>query len=458
MENRTRKEFDAMDPRILRRTMGLCPVCRREVKADVQRDGSAICLIKHCPEHGSVSDPLAQGDDYRDLENYYFSLMNTSGKKKPGGAELQVTFKCNMDCRICYLGDFKGQLIDFEPTLQEIENTVRESKYRVFTISGAEATCREDLFEIIRILKRHKKKVGLNTNGVKLADPDYTRQLKEAGIDEVTVQFSGFDPEAERLLRGGDYISFKLKALENLKELGISSRVNMLVAKGINEDQMVRVLKHIIQSGFIKMVNFSGIQFIGRAGDFPREHYIMPDDMLKILEDQTGGKIRRKHIYLLKKIELALSSFMSKTSCLYSFVSLIVRAGDGYEPIDHFLDLDGIETYLDKYRDLYLRNPFRARAYLLLMGLPIVMFHIKRFSIVRELFLAATSYLLGKNYLSRSNQFVYLVFSVECDPHRMDQAVHDHCPHRFILFFDRVNGRFVRRSRPIESTKWLLWK
>ena len=458
MEIRTQKEFDAMDPKILRRTMGLCPVCRLEVKADVRRNGNAICLTKHCPEHGSVSDHLAQGDDYRDLEDYYFSVMNSSGEKKPGGAELQVTFKCNMDCRICYLGDFKDQLIDFEPTLQDIENAVRESKYRVFTISGAEATCREDLFEIIRILKKHKKIVGLNTNGVKLADPDYARQLKESGVDEVTVQFSGFDTEVEQRLRGRDYIPLKLKALENLEALGISARINMLVAKGINEDQMVPVLRYVIQSGFIKMVNFGGIQFVGRADGFPREHYIMPDDMMKIIEDQTGGKIRKKHIYLLKKVELALSSFMKKTSCLYSFVSLVVRSGDEYEPIDHFLDLDGIEKYLDKYRDLYSRNPFWARTYLLLMGLPIMMFHVKHLSILQELFLTATSYLFGKNYLSKSNRFVYLVFSVECDPYRMDQAVHDHCPHRFILFFDRVNGQFVRRSRPIESTKWLLWK
>jgi molybdenum cofactor biosynthesis enzyme MoaA len=447
-----------MDSAILRRTSGLCPACRREVTADVRQNGNEICLTKHCPEHGSVSDPLAQGDDYKDLEDYYFSLMGSNSGKKSGRAILQVTFKCNMACRVCFLGDFKKHLIDFEPTLQEIEDAVKESDCRSYTISGAEATCREDLFEIIRILKRRKKIVGLITNGVKLADPDYAKQLKESGVDEVTVQFSGFDSKAEKLLRGSDSISVKLQALENLKELRIPAYINMLVAKGINEEQMVPVLSRVIKDGFIKMVNFSGILFLGEAEGFPRKHYIMPDDMLRVIEEQTGGKIQRKNAYLLKKIELAVSSFMNKKSCLYSFVSLIVKSGDGYEAIDRFLDLEGIEPHLDRYRAIYLCNPFLARMYLALMGLPIMIFHVKRFLILKELFLTATSHLFGGNLLSRASRFIYLIFSVECDPHRMDRAIHDNCPQRFMLFFEQVGEQFVRRSRPIESTTWLLWK
>lgn len=456
IEIQTQEDFNVKDLMILRQTAGLCPVCRREVKADVQQNGNEISLIKYCPEHGPASDPLAKGDDYKDLENYYFSLMNASGKNKPRVAQLQVTFKCNMDCKICYLGDFKTKLVDFEPTLLEIEDAVKKSEYRVYTIGGAEATCREDLFEIIRILKKHKKIVGLNTNGVKLADPDYARRLKESGIDEVNVQFSGLDPEAELLLRGGDYISLKLKSLDNLKALKIPTRINMLVAKGINEDQMVPVIKYAVEGGFIKLVSFGGILFAGKADGFSKEHYIMPDDMLRIVEDQTGGRIQRKHAFLFKKIELVLSSFVSKAACLYNFAFLVVRSGNGYESLARFLDLEGMEPYLDKYRDIYLHNRFLARTYLLLMGLPIMIFHVRFFRIAWELFLAATEYLSNRNYLKKSSRFVYLVFSVECDPCRMDQAVHDHCPHRFVLFFDRVGGRFVRRTRLDESPKWLL--
>lgn len=447
------------EPVVLRQTIGLCPVCRKEVKAEVLENEDEICLSKCCPEHGKTQDPLAKGNFYKDLEKYYFPLMSINEKRKEGNAELLVTFKCNMDCGVCYLGDFRRQLIDFEPTFEEIENTVKASKDKIFIISGGEATCREDLFDIIRMLKKHKKVVGLNTNGIKLAELEYAWELKNAGIDEVNLQFSGFSPKAEEYLRGKDFLPFKLKALENLKNSGIPTRMNVLIAKGVNDEQIGGIIKYVSENKFIKMVNFGGLLFFGRAINFPKEQYVMPDDMLRLAEEQSGGKIKRKYAYLFKKLELALSSFMDNSNCIYWLGYLVVRCGDKYEPIDKFLDLEAIEPYLDKYRLIYLRNRFLAKIYLVMMGLPIAIFHLRISFVLIDFFLVGISFLFKANYFAKSKRFIYFLFSVECDPYRMDFAIHKNCPHKSMFFFDRVNHEFVKAKEPIiMGPKWMYWE
>lgn len=443
--------------RTLRKTSGLCPICRKAVDSAISEDRGKILFERFCPEHGNISAPLSQGEYYGKIDEFYFPLMNNGKNNKEGAAELLVTFKCSMDCPVCYLGGFKKELIDFEPSLFELEEFIKKASDRTFILSGGEPTYREDLFEIIRLLKKYKKIVGINTNGLKLADMDYVNELKKSGIDEVDIQFCGFNPKAEEYLRGKDYIPVKLKALENLKQANIATRINALVVAGINEEQIKKIIDFALNNSFIKMVNFGTLLFIGNAIDFPKEHYLMPDDMLGIAEKQTNGKIKKENVYLFKKLEIVLSSFMNRSTCLYSLISLLVRDAQNYESIDKYINLKKIEPFLNKYQKIYVRNIYLAKAYLFLIAPLIIIFYTRINKILKDLFVTAMAFFLKGNYFSKTSRFVYVLFTVECDPYRMDYAIHNNCPRKSILFFDISNHKFVRKSKPIKSTDWLLW-
>lgn len=442
---------------VLRETKGLCPYCRRKVDSKVSEENNRIFLSKFCPQHGMMQEPLAQNTYYRKIEEFYFPLISTRNRKE-GATELIVTFKCNMNCPVCYLGDFQKELINFAPTIEELKNFIETTKDKTFILSGGEPTCREDLFDIIRLLKKYKKTVGMNTNGLKLVDMEYVKALKKAGIDEISIQFSGFNSNAEEYLRGKDYIQDKLKALQNLKTIGIPTRINALIAGGINEEEVIRIMNYALNNSFIKMVNFGALLFVGWAADFPREQYLMPDDILRIAEENTSGKINRENVYLFKKLEIALSSLINKSTCLYYLTSLAIRTPQGYETIDKYINLKGIEHFLDRYQKLYKYNKGFARIYLILFSPIILILYTHLWKIFKEFFLTVMAFLFKGNYFSKSDKFLYFLFTVECDPNRMDYAIHRNCPRKSILFFNRTKCGFVRTKEPIESTNWLLWR
>jgi uncharacterized radical SAM superfamily Fe-S cluster-containing enzyme len=439
----------------LRATQSLCPICNRFVEAKVLKDSENIILAKYCPSHGRTDALLAQNTYYKHLDEFYFSLMDKGKKRKEGTVELLITFRCNMNCPVCYLGEFKKQ-INLDPTLEELVEFIKTTKERKFILTGGEPTCREDVLEIIRVIKRRRKIVGMKTNGLKLADMDYVAELKKAGIDEVELQLSGTDSKAESYLRGEDHISLKLKALENLRKFCIPTRINALIAGGINENQLQEILYLALSNSFIKMINFGTMQFVGSAINFPHERYLMPDNLLRLLEEQTEGKIKRKHAYLFKKLEITLSTLFNRTTCLYNFIYLIIRDKANFNSIDKYIDLDAIEPYLNRYQEIYVHNHFLAKLYLFLISPLIMIFHAKSIKILKELFISTAAFLSKSSFLLRSNRLIYLLFTVECDPYRMDYSIYQNCPCKVVHFFDKFNGKFIKTRKPLESTDWLL--
>ena len=99
-----------------------------------------------------------------------------------------------------------------DPTIDTIGNWLESVRHAcgdhiVIQLSGGEPTVREDLPEIIRLARSYGFGfVQINTNGLRLSeDPAYARQLREAGLSSVFLQFDGTRDEIYRKLRGRDY-------------------------------------------------------------------------------------------------------------------------------------------------------------------------------------------------------------------------------------------------------------
>lgn len=178
-------------------TVALCPKCRREVPAiikagsDANLNGGAcltpaVWMDKHCPRCGDSSVVLEKD------ANFYarISMMVHVPSPHTNYYYINITNHCNTACPNCY-ADIDNSSID--PSIDEIMADVRTSPNPFILLCGGEPTTRTDLPDLIRRIKNDGRYVGLMTNGIKLAEPNYAVGLKVAGLDRISISVHGND-------------------------------------------------------------------------------------------------------------------------------------------------------------------------------------------------------------------------------------------------------------------------
>src|SRR5438046_923896 len=99
--------------------------------------------------------------------------------------EVTVHFKCNLKCVHCMI---EGTMDWLRPESDKefgriLARNAREHRWKGLTLTGSEVTLRADLPDLARAARKHGfDHVRIQTHGVRLADPDYCRELVDAGI------------------------------------------------------------------------------------------------------------------------------------------------------------------------------------------------------------------------------------------------------------------------------------
>ncbi len=125
-----------------------------------------------------------------DLEvTYPFSARPSA----PYRMDLAITYRCNNDCHHCYN---QPQRKGTELTTSEWKTAISKLwdigiPHIVFT--GGEPTMRQDLSELIAFAQQTGQVTGLNTNGRRLNDAGYVKQLVDAGLDHVQITLESHD-------------------------------------------------------------------------------------------------------------------------------------------------------------------------------------------------------------------------------------------------------------------------
>jgi cyclic pyranopterin phosphate synthase len=106
-----------------------------------------------------------------------------------------VDFHCNSACTFCIvqegMNNYRG--VPLERFVAITEENLRSGKYDRVIFTGGEVTLEKSLLQFVEHARNSGafRHVRLQTNGRKLADPDYTRSLVDAGIDEFFVSLHG---------------------------------------------------------------------------------------------------------------------------------------------------------------------------------------------------------------------------------------------------------------------------
>ncbi len=419
---------------VLRATRGMCHDCLREVPAEVVIDDGAAWLEKVCPDHGVSRQLLSRNPDYwTELDRYYFEVNGESYPQRD--FLLRLTERCNLDCPICLAKANTEETTDLDlSNLEELINSKRRIKV---DFMAAEPTLRRDLEDWVRKVKARGHIAALHSNGLRLTDKAFCQRMKDCGFDEVFLQFDGFDEDATRWLRGRDkLVDVKLRAIKNLREVGLATNLTVVVAHNLNEPQISKVLQFALEpeNDHIREVFFLGLRILGsfrdqlaREGNEFDEMAVMPDETLQMLVDQWPRQFSRDDIRIFNKLYFALLSVFEVKKCLYVQHYLALRDGEGgLVPFRDLVDLPRLDRAADRYARQLKRTPTLARARFLASLARQAATH-KMAPVIWDFVRLQLLFRSGMKLDEVSRRVVMLGFITACDPHNYDKQVAINC-------------------------------
>jgi len=204
---------------------------------------------------------------------------------------VSVTDRCNIRCRYCmpedeYVWLPRGSILTFEEIdrLVGVFALLGVSKIR---LTGGEPLLRQQLDHLIALLSARPgiRDLALTTNGIllsRVAEP-----LKRAGLHRVTVSLDTLRPDRFRSFTRSGRHAEVLAGIDAAGAAGFPSvKVNTVVIRGFNDDEMVDLLEFGRARG--AEVRFIEYMDVGGATQWNAADVVSRREMLAALERHYG--------------------------------------------------------------------------------------------------------------------------------------------------------------------------
>ena len=172
---------------------------------------------------------------------------------------ISVTDRCNFRCVYCMPKEVFGRDHSFLErrellTFEEIERLARAFAahgVEKIRITGGEPLVRRDVERLVAQLAAiDGLDLTLTTNGSLL--PQKAHALRDAGLRRITVSLDSLDDETFRAMNDVDFpVARVLEGIDAAAGAGLPVKVNMVVKRGANEDQIVPMAQEFRRRGHI---------------------------------------------------------------------------------------------------------------------------------------------------------------------------------------------------------------
>lgn len=175
---------------------------------------------------------------------------------------VEITHRCNMGCANCYIPNRNVPDMDADWLRGILERMPGRVQVR---LSGGEPTVRNDLPEIVSMVRETGHFPLVMSNGLRLSHPAYVRELKHAGLRAVYLSLNGgLEDEYYRIIDGMACAAKKLAALDTLLAERIYVTVGMILVRGVNEGELAKVYERIRHERRVPEIHLRGIGRLGR--------------------------------------------------------------------------------------------------------------------------------------------------------------------------------------------------
>lgn len=244
---------------------------------------------------------------------------------------ISVTDRCNFRCTYCMPKEVFGDNYAFLPkdemlTFAEIIRIARlfaTLGVKKLRLTGGEPLMRRELPTLVRELVGIKgiEDIGLTTNGLLLKS--YAQDLFDAGLRRLNISLDALDPELFARLNGRGIAPSEIIAnIELAKEIGFKIKVNTVVQKGVNEQEILPL------AGFFKErgITLCFIEFmdVGNDNGWSFEKVVTKREMFDImrskyelepLEPLYYGEVAKRYRYKDSLSEVGFITSVSESFC-----------------------------------------------------------------------------------------------------------------------------------------------
>jgi len=294
--------------------VSICTTCFRRIDAKIVFEDDKVFMLKRCPDHGFERVLMADDVDYYrrcrevfikppEMPDHYNTPVKYGCPYDCGLCPdheqhscltlLEICDACNLSCPICYAES--GPHRTTYKSLDQIERMLdaivgNEIEPDVVQISGGEPTIHPDFFAILDAAKRRPiKHLMVNTNGVRLATEEGFAERLATYMPqfELYLQFDSQRRDPLMQLRGADLRSVRMKALEKLNALNISTTLVVTVERGVHDDEMGSIIEFALQQPCVRGVTFQPVQQAGRLQGYdPAVHRLTLSEVRRRILEQ----------------------------------------------------------------------------------------------------------------------------------------------------------------------------
>ena len=214
---------------------------------------------------------------------------------------IEITERCNLTCPTCFAGSSPqhSHMMSLDEFTRQVDQLVAGGKSGsdMIQLSGGEPTIHPQFMEMIELLfDRGFKKVCINSNGIKLAQPAFTEKLARCtgNVPDaelfVYLQFDGFEESTYEALRGRkDLLETKRKALALCEANNISIHPVMTLTRGINDHEVGDFIQLAVDVSELKNVVIQPAMYSGRYDNPRLQKRLTLADTVELICDQFGA-------------------------------------------------------------------------------------------------------------------------------------------------------------------------
>lgn len=244
---------------------------------------------------------------------------------------ISVTDRCNFRCTYCMPKEIFGDDYAFLPREELLSNDEITRVARMFAslgvkklrITGGEPLLRRDLAPLIRELIRIEgiEDIGMTTNGLLLKQ--YADRLYEAGLRRLNISLDALNPDLFAKMNGrGVSPEIILSNIDLAKNMGFKIRVNTVIQKGVNEQEILTLAAYFKERG----ITLCFIEFmdVGNDNGWSYKKVVSRREMFDILNSQYElepvdplyfGEVAKRYRYKDNSSEVGFITSVSESFC-----------------------------------------------------------------------------------------------------------------------------------------------
>ncbi len=249
---------------------------------------------------------------------------------------ISVTDRCNFRCSYCMPREVFDQshvylpqdaLLRFEE-ITRLASVFLKQGVRKIRLTGGEPLLRRGIEDLVANLAALRSPDGqapdltLTTNGSLLARKALA--LREAGLRRVTVSLDALDDAVFRKMNDADFpVAEVLAGIDAAQAAGLGSiKVNMVVKRGVNEDQILPMARHFRGSGVT--LRFIEYMDVGNTNGWRLDDVLPAKDILQRLTAElplvslpptTPGETAQRWAYADGGGEIGIIASVSQAFC-----------------------------------------------------------------------------------------------------------------------------------------------